>query len=249
MLVLVVLGSTSGCGTLSPGGTTEPAEASEPAGAAERKPAPEASIRVERHSGYGRDWDAAYDVILAERLRAFARLGVTRVELLPYEVEGRNYRHIVRSRLHHERGMSQGILVVARGELLDRNTGPEGLKAYLAGIGFPRVQPPVRLLVELVCYFEVVVDQGSPWCAPIGEEPATGARVEITRDGAVLYLRPAPLPVASEDDDEADGEPVEETRRFELHFDADAGVRVDSFRQRENGRWEPVADDDPEAPP
>ena len=247
-LALLALGSTSGCGPLSPRGSTEPAEVSEPIDAddaAEPEPAPAATVRVERHSGYGRDWDDAYEVVLAERLRAFARLGVKRVELLPHEVEGRRYRHIVRSRLHHESGASESILVVAHNELIDRSAGPEGLTAYLAGIGFPRVQPPVRLLVELVCYFEVAVDDGSPWCASVGEEPAAGARIEIHRDGAVLYLRPAPLPVESDEDDEADDEPVEETHRFELHFDAEAGVRVDSFRQRRNGRWEPLADGDP----
>jgi hypothetical protein len=243
LLALVVLLGACGCGAVSSSQPSEPVE--EVAEPEDAPPEPEARIRVERHTGYGADWDAAYDVIVAARLQAFARLGVTRVVLSPHAVGGRNLRHIVRADLHFDGGESRSIAVVSHGRLLERGAGPEGLSTALAGLGFPGRLLPAPALTELVCYFEVAIDEHSPWCSAIGDDPQTGSRIEKTNAGAVLFLRPAlvPDPTVADDegDDEGDGEIDDITLRIEIHFDAEAGVTVHHFRRRPNGSWHPLS--------
>jgi hypothetical protein len=219
-LALIVLLSAHGCGASSP----EPVKAAEEP--LEEVNVPEARLSVERHSGYGDDWDQAYDAILDLRLQAFARLGARRVVLAPHAVGGTITPHVVRADLHFDDGESRSILVVAHGEVLERRAGPEGLTTYLSGLDFPRELLPAPLLVQLVCYFDGVIETPEPFCAAIGEEPRAEARLVPRPDGAVLVLDRLHAWEPSEerlDDDE----PVDVPHRIVIRFDAEAELIVE----------------------
>jgi hypothetical protein len=220
-LALILLLSAHGCGASSP----EPVTAVEEP--AEEVKVPEARLSVERHSGYGDDWDQAYDAILDLRLQAFARLGARRVVLAPHAIGGSITPHVVRTDLHFDDGESRSILVVAHGEVLERRAGPEGFTTYLSSLDFPRAPLPAPLLVQLACYFDGVIEEPEPFCAAIGEEPRAEGRFFPRPPGAVLVLERTHPWEPREDSLGDDDEKADVPSRIVIRFDADAELSVE----------------------